>query len=97
MSTSSQAQVKYVAISTRNVSTLPGRRRERIRLCKKFPGIQAAVARTLDLKGGESGVNHVINKRMVSARIEAEIIAEINRRLQAQSTAGAAGGNGQAG
>ena len=64
-----------------HVTTLPGRVRDRIRLVKRFPGLQATVARSLELKGGTSGVNHVVHKRAKSARIEQSIIEEMNRRI----------------
>ena len=73
-------------IQPEHVSTLPGRLRERIRLVKRFPNLQMDVAKRLRLKG-LGGVNHVIRKRATSARIEAAIISEINRRIQAQSAA----------
>ncbi len=73
---------------TGKLTTLPGAKRDRIRLVKKFPGLQAEVAKRLGLKG-YSGVNHVIRKRITSKRIEQGIVAYINEQLSQQNPAAA--------
>lgn len=82
-----------IAQDAEYLTTIPGSRRERERLVRRYGDFQTAVAMRLRMKA--SGVNHVFHGRNTSARITEALLAEINRRIEAENTAGGNGNGGQ--
>lgn len=70
-----------------NTTTIPGRRRERERLLRRFPGLEVAVARRY--KVTRSLVCRVFHKQATSARIERGIMVEMARRQARENGAAA--------
>lgn len=64
---------------TGQFTKIPGNKRERAKLSKMFPGLQAAVARKLKVRA--AAVNQVWHGRSASARVEKALLEEMNRRL----------------
>lgn len=63
-------------------TTIPGNRREREKLMKRFPGIQAAVAKRLRVRNG--AVSQVWHLRSASYRITVALLEELNKRIAAE-------------
>ncbi len=68
-----------------DLTQLPRGRPERKRLLKRFPGVLSAVARKLGCR--PATVGNVYNRHAGSARIERALLAEFNRRAQAEREA----------
>ena len=78
--------------TTEHFTTIPGRKRDRARLIKRFPGMLSYVANKLKIQRGQVGL--VFHKKETSARATAALIAELNIRVDNEHKAEASKGNG---
>ena len=66
-----------------NTITVPGRKRERRRLLRQYPGLISAVAR--QEKVGRSHVCKVFHKQAISERISTALLRELAKRQAARN------------